>query len=79
MVTLKNLIRKTNPRRNIMKKIMIPFAAFCFLATLGCGKDSAQNYNEKLPPVDANTPRIKPAGSEKGGNDSNEARPKVIQ
>ena len=65
--------------RNIMRKIMIPFAAFCFLATLGCGKDSAQNYNEKLPPVDANTPRIKPAGSEKGGNDSNEARPKVIQ
>lgn len=62
-----------------MKKILVPFATICFLAALGCGKDSTQNYNEKLPPVDANTPRIKPAGSEKGGNDSKEATPKVIQ
>jgi|GEM_PF-460039 len=62
-----------------MKKILIPFATICFLASLGCGKDSTQTYNEKLPPVDPNTPRIKPEGSDKGDKDSKEVKPKVIQ
>jgi hypothetical protein len=62
-----------------MRKITLCFATLCFLLTLGCGKDPTQSYNDKLPPVDPNTPRIKPEGSDKSKNDSKEARPKVIQ